>query len=240
MQVAVVGGTGTAGRYAVEALRERGHSVQVISRSTGVDVYTGAGLDRALAGAHVIVDAVNALSMRRSVAEDFFTTTSRRLRAAATAQGVQHIIVLSILGIDRVRGYPYYDATVLRTSQFHEFPAQLLNQFRIASFAVVPHMRSQPVAARTVGVHLARLASERPGDTVELAGPQVHDIVDLARRLAETRTRRLHVLALTLPGKASRDIRNGALLATASTTIDGPAFDEWLQSGDSQRPPGAD
>jgi len=249
MQVAVVGGAGTAGRYAVEALREQGHSAPALSRRTGVDVYTGAGLDGALAGVDVVVDTLNISSLRRSVAEDFFTVTARRLQTAAEAQGVQHIVVLSILGIDRVRGYPYYDAklaqeraatagtvptTILRATQFHEFPGQILGRYRFASVAVVPHMQSQPVAARTVGAHLARLAAERPGGTVELAGPQTHDIVELSRSLAKARGDGLHVLGVTLPGKASRDMRNGALLGTPTTLVDGPTFDEWLRRSAAQ------
>ena len=244
MDVAVVGGTGLAGGYAVEALRAGGHSVRVLSRSTGVDITTGEGLDAALAGVDVAIDATNAMTLRRSTATHFFEQGARRLQSAAKAQGVQHIVLLSIVGMERVRGYGYYDAklaqeraaragdvpvTVLRATQFHEFPAQVMAQFRFGPFAVVPHIRSQPVAARTVGAHLARLAAERPGGTVELAGPEVHDIADLARRLVRERGGP-RVVAVSLPGKAGRDMRGGALLATAETTIDGPTFDEWLRS----------
>lgn len=244
MRAVVLGGTGTAGRFAVEALRERGHDVVAVSRSSGVDARTGAGLDDALTGAEVVVDAINTPSLRGSVAHDFFTTSARHLQLAAAGQGVQHLVVLSILGIDRVRGYPYYQAklaqeraatagavpvTVLRAAQFHEFPGQLLDRTRVGPFAVVPHMRSQPVAARTVGAHLAALAEDRPGGVVELAGPEVHDVVDLARRLVAVRPERLHVLGVTVPGSASRDMRGGALLAGRSTRLDGPTFDGWLR-----------
>lgn len=40
MRIAVVGGTGVAGRHAVAAARRKGHDVVVIARSRGVDVYT--------------------------------------------------------------------------------------------------------------------------------------------------------------------------------------------------------
>ena len=249
MDVAVVGGTGLAGGYAVEALRAAGHSVRVVSRSTGVDITTGEGLDAALAGVDVAIDATNSMSVRRSTATRFFEQGARRLQRAAKAQGVQHIVLLSIVGMERVRGYGYYDAklaqeraatagdvpvTVLRATQFHEFAAQLLARTRMGPFAVVPHIRSQPVAARTVGEHLARLATERPGGVVELAGPKVHDIADLARRLVR-QWGGPRVVAVSLPGKAGRDMRGDALLATAETTIDGPAFGEWVGSPDAAR-----
>src|SRR3954449_4516681 len=209
MQVAVIGGSGVAGSHAVESLRADGHTVRDISRRTGVDVYTGEGLVEALADVDVVVDALNTTSLRRAAAVEFFSTTARRIQSAAEAQGVAHLVLLSILGIDRVRGYGYYEAklaqeaeaaaggvpvTVLRSAQFHEFPGQLLARLRLGPFAVVPHMQSQPVAARTVGLHLAKLAEQRPGGVVELAGPEVHDFVDLARRLVRGRGQRLRVL----------------------------------------------
>ena len=250
MDVAVVGGTGLSGGYAVEALRAGGHTVRVVSRSSGVDITTGAGLEAALEGVDVAIDATNSISLRRSTATRFFESGAQHLQIAAKAQGVQHIVLLSIVGMERARGYGYYDAklaqeraamagdvpvTVLRATQFHEFPAQILARFRLGPFAVVPHIRSQPVAARTVGAHLARLAVERPGGFVELAGPEVHDIADLARRLAREWGGRPRVMAVPVPGKAGRDMRSGALLATAETTSDGPTFDEWVRSPDAAR-----
>jgi uncharacterized protein YbjT (DUF2867 family) len=252
MQVAVIGGSGVAGSYTIEALGEAGHTVREVSRRTGVNVYTGQGLEDALADVDVVIDTLNTTSRRRAAATDFFSTTARRVGSAAEAQGVAHLVLLSILGIDRVRGYGYYEAklaqeaettagavpvTVLRSAQFHEFPGQLLARLRLGPFAVVPHMQSQPVAARTVGLHLAKLAEQRPGGVVELAGPEVHDFVDLARRLVRGRGQRLRVLAVSPPGHAARDMRAGALLATEKTGVDGPTYDDWLRSPDAHRAP---
>jgi len=254
MHVAVIGGSGVAGTYAVLALQAHGHTIRELSRRTGVDVYTGEGLNEALRDIDVVIDTLNTKSQRRRVSQDFFCTTARRIQDAGEAQGVSHVVLLSILGMDRVRGYGYYDAklaqettatsgpvpvTVLRSAQFHEFPGQLLDRLRLGPLAVVPHIRSQPVAARTVGRHLARLASEQPGGIVELAGPEVHDIADLARRLVHARHERLRVLGVNLPGRAGRDMRTGALLATASTDVDGPTYDDWLLTGDAMGAPGA-
>jgi uncharacterized protein YbjT (DUF2867 family) len=251
MRVAVAGGTGVVGRHVVSALRSSGHDVEVLSRSAGVDVRAGDGLAESLTTVDVVIDTLNSPSIRGKAATEFFTTTSRRLQELGAAAGVQHIVTLSIVGVDRVHGYPYYEAklaqeraatagdvpaTVLRATQFHEFPAQIMSYIRLGRLAVVPHMRSQPVAARTVGDHLARLAAERPGGVVELAGPEVHDITDLARRFVAARQLRTHVLGVSLPGKAARDMRGDALLAGPATAIDGPAFDEWLASDDAKQP----
>ncbi|MCP2318845.1 NmrA-like family protein [Nocardia amikacinitolerans] len=50
MRIAVVGASGRIGHEVVDVLRDQGHEVVAISRGAGVDVYTGAGLDGALAG----------------------------------------------------------------------------------------------------------------------------------------------------------------------------------------------
>ncbi|MFP5251901.1 MAG: NAD-dependent epimerase/dehydratase family protein, partial [Actinomycetes bacterium] len=68
MRVVVVGGSGNAGSAIVRALGRRGAQAVPMSRSgkaiagaPGVkaDIVTGEGLDEALAGADVLVDAAN-------------------------------------------------------------------------------------------------------------------------------------------------------------------------------------
>ena len=52
-----------------------------IARSTGVDVITGEGLDEALAGVEVIIDAATGPSPDYESASAFFTTAARNLQA---------------------------------------------------------------------------------------------------------------------------------------------------------------
>ena len=250
MKIAVAGGTGVVGSYAADAAEAAGHDVVVLSRKSGVDVRSGEGLGSALDGIDVVIDALNPTSIKRAVATEFFVTTSRNLQEAGKRAGVQHIVTLSIVGIDRVPGYGYYDAklaqeqaalqgplpvTILRATQFFEFPAQIMQISHRGPVALVPHIKSQPVAARTVGEHLVELATSKPGGTHELAGPDVHDIADLAKRIVDARGLSFKVLGLRFPGKASARMRAGALLATDATTIDGPSFDQWLASDDPKR-----
>jgi uncharacterized protein YbjT (DUF2867 family) len=252
MKIAVAGGSGVVGRYAVEAARTAGHDVVVLSRRTGIDVESGQGLAAALDGADVLLDTLNTRSARRGPAEDFFTTTTRRLQEAGSAAGVRHLVTLSILGIDRADAYGYYQAkqaqeraasagpvpvTVLRAAQFYELAGQLLGRMRRGPVALVPRMRSQPVAARTVGEHLIRLAHEQPRGRVELAGPEVLDLADVARRLVELRGEHVRVVPLSLPGRLGRQLRSDAMLATPATVIDGPSLETWLQSDDARRAP---
>ena len=66
MKVAVVGGTGVVGRHVVTALKSAGHDPAVLTRSTGVDVATGMGLDDAVAGCQTIIDVSSVATLSRS------------------------------------------------------------------------------------------------------------------------------------------------------------------------------
>ena len=55
-KIAVAGATGRVGRPVVDILESRGYDVVPISRSHGVDVITGEGLDQALTGVETIID----------------------------------------------------------------------------------------------------------------------------------------------------------------------------------------
>lgn len=100
MRIAIAGGTGMVGRRITEAARERGHDTAVLSRREGVDVLTGQGLDAALEGADVVIDALNIGTQNARRATEFFTATSRNLLEAEDRSGTRHHIVLSIVGLE--------------------------------------------------------------------------------------------------------------------------------------------
>ncbi len=248
MRIAVAGGTGTAGRHAVAAGRAAGHDVVSLSRADGVDVVDGSGLEDALAGIDVVIDALNGPTSGRSRATAFFVTTTRNLQSAGERAGVSRIVVLSIVGIDRVPGFAYYDAklaheevalqgpvpaVVVRATQFHEFAGQLLDRMSIGPVAPMPTMRIQPVAARTVGEQLVEVATgSAPVERTELAGPEEIDLVELARRTVRVRGQRRCVVPVHLPGRVGTAVRTGALLPGAGAVVAGPGPAEWLASSD--------
>ena len=81
-KIAVAGATGRAGRHVVDILESRGYDVVPISRSHGVDVITGEGLDEALTGVHTIIDLATGPSPDQQAATEFFTTATRNLQEA--------------------------------------------------------------------------------------------------------------------------------------------------------------
>jgi uncharacterized protein YbjT (DUF2867 family) len=251
MKLAVAGGTGVVGRHVVRAARDRGHDVVVVSRSEGIDLRSGAGLSHALDGVDRILDTTNVATMRRAEGAALFTEMTRHLQSAGVEQGVSGLVTLSIVGLERV-SLGYYQAklaqeaaakagplpvTIVRATQFHEFPAQVLGRARTGPVAFVPHMRVQPVAARALAEILVDMV-ERPagGDTVEVAGPAIADLIALARATVRRRGRHLAVLPLRVPGAAGKAMRTGGQLPGPGARIVGPTFDEWLRTDDSALP----
>ena len=135
MKFAVAGATGRLGHHVVDVLHERGHETVPVSRTNGVDIITGDGLDTALAGTEVIIDAATGPSPEQEAATGFFTTATQNLQTAGSRAGVRRIVVVSIIGIENSAGG--YNAAkveheramlagpipaqILRAAQFHEF-----------------------------------------------------------------------------------------------------------------------
>jgi uncharacterized protein YbjT (DUF2867 family) len=242
MRVAVAGGTGLVGQHVVTRLVQAGHEPVVLARSRGVDLTTGAGLDAALAGAETVIDVSNVTTLSKKRAVRFFTDATARLLEAGARAGVTHHLALSVVGIDRV-GWGYYAGklrqeellragdlpwTVLRATQFHEFAEQLLTRSP-GPLVPVPRMRVQSVAADEVAARLVELAAgPAVGRAPEMAGPQVHELVELVRQVVRARGRRRLVLGIPLPGSAAR---NGLLPSGQSDYTRGSqSFEDWLRS----------
>lgn len=250
MKIAVAGGTGVVGRHVVRELESRGHEPVVLSRSHGIDLTTGNGLDEALAGVAVVIDVSNTNAMRRRAAVAFFNAATGKLLAAEQRAGVGHHVVLSIVGIDRVP-LGYYmgklrqeklvltgqvPATVLRATQFHEFPAQLLQRIPHSPVVPVPRMWSQTVAAREVAGALVEAALDQPaGRLPDLAGPRVERMEDLVRQLVKARGRRRLILPIRVPGKAGRAMAEGSLISARNGLRGTLTFDEWLTTDDAKQ-----
>jgi uncharacterized protein YbjT (DUF2867 family) len=243
MRIAIAGGTGTVGRHVVDVAREHGHDAVVLSRSTGVDLAAGTGLGRALAGVGAVVDVTSVVTTSARVSRGFFTAVTGNLLAAGEDAGVGHHLALSIVGVDRApHGYYAGKAaqeelvaagrvpwTLLRATQFHEFAAQLHGRAVVGPLHVVPVVRAQPVAAREVAQRLVELAERGPAGRVpDLAGPEVLGMAGAVRAWARATGRRGPVLAVPLPGRFGRALRDGTLLPGPGADRGELPFDRWL------------
>lgn len=246
MKIAVAGATGRVGRHIVDVLVERGHDVVPMSRATGVDIITGEGLDAALAGVEVIVDAATGPSPEEEAATQFFVTAARNLQDAGLRAGARRAVVVSIIATDRFTGgygaaksaqekawtSGPIPARIVRAAQFHEFVEQLLAWGTQGDVAWVPEMRTQIVAARTVAevvADAATAAAETSAEPIDIAGPREESLVALARLFASRRGLALKIEAVRDTADPDAEMQaTGGLLPGPSAKLAGPTFEEWL------------
>lgn len=245
MDIAIIGGTGTLGAAVVAELDLRGHTTRVLSRSSQahpVDLTSGAGLDAALAGADVVVNAVNDASKQ---SRDVLVAGTGRVLAAEARAGVAHHVEIGIVGADAVP-LAYYAAkvaqedavrqgdvpwTIVRATQFHEFAAGIFAA--AAGKRVLPGGRVplQTVAVADVARAVADVAEGAPQRrTVTVAGPRVDELGALARAWsAATGTRALRVPLPPVTGML-RALRRGALTTDTPDIRGTTTFPAWLQT----------
>lgn len=242
MRIAIAGGTGTLGRHLVTAARRQGHEVAVIARSQGVDLLTGSGVEAAVDGCEAVIDAANVSTLKAEVAEDFFRRSTSALADASTRRGVRHLVVVSIVGVDRMP-YEYYagkvaqertaedsgaPVTIVRATQFHEFAAQILARASVGPLHLAPRARIQPLAASAAAAHIVELAAgPARGRAADLAGPREEQLSDLVRRAARARGRRGPVIPVSLPGRQMAAMRSGDALPGPDAILLGPTYDAW-------------
>jgi len=238
MKIAIAGGTGQAGAQAALAAHERGHEVVVLARSRGVDLVTGVGAAAALDGVDAVVDASGSGPGDDPVA--FHEAVVRTLVSARPPR----LVVLSIVGCDRAGEYPLYRGklaqeraaeesgvpfTIARTTQFHEFAAQVWRMGTRGPLHLSPRMRTRPVAVREVGARLVDLAEAEPaGRAADFAGPREESLVAMVRRYARATGLGRFVIPVPLPGAFGRAQRDGSLLPGAGADHGTETFDEWL------------
>lgn len=226
--ILVTGGTGILGSLVSERLRAAGHEVRVLSRHAPdypVDLSDGSGLDAAMAGVEVVVHCASDTRHQGKGDEE----AARRLIASARRAGtVRNIVYISIVGVDEVP-YGYFlrklvverlleasglGVTILRTTQFHDLVAQVVDL--AAKLPVVPMpkgIRVQPVAVEEVAARLAELAVPTPSGRVpDMGGPEIDTLPELARTYLRATGRHRRVLPIPLTGKAYAGFRRGGNL----------------------------
>lgn len=245
MRIVVAGGSGDLGSRVVRELAGRGHDVVAASRRSGVDLTTGAGLDRVLDGAHAVVHC--ATDPRRAAEVD--VGGARRIaEAAARSAAPPHVVSVSIVGCDLVP-YAYYraklasevaleqaatPATVVRATQFHALAAFAARAFTLGRVALSSgDLAVQPVDVEWVAHRLADHAEGEPppGFTraVDLAGPEVLDVAQLTALVAGHLGRRApRVLRVPPVGRALQAFARRANVPAGPVQTGGRAFAEWL------------
>lgn len=231
--ILVTGASGTLGTPVTRLLVEAGADVHALSRrarapQAGVtwhkgDLWTGEGVDAALAGVETIVHcASDPFHTRRDL------PAARRLVEAARRQGAPHLVYISIVGVDKIP-YGYYKTkfaverliedsglpyTILRTTQFHTLPDMVFNVLtKVPGVVFQPRgLRDQPIDVEEVAERLAGLAlGAGPARRVDdMGGPEVLTFEEMMRDYLKARGLRRPVrVPVPLPGSAARGFREG-------------------------------
>jgi len=225
-RILVAGATGQLGAPALAAIRRVNPDAVGISRSgrdgTRVaDLLTGTGLDSALDGIDTIVHTATTGGARD-------LRMAENLTAAAVRAGVSHLVLISIVGIERIplgfyrdrvsiegiverSGVPF---TTQRATQFHSFVDALFSAQRFSPVVLRPEIRIQPIAVDDVAARLASLAAESPrGRVSDIGGPEVSSLAALYSTWKNATGGNRPGLGIRLPGRLFDAFDSGANLA---------------------------
>lgn len=244
MKLAVAGATGNIGSLTAAALERAGHEVVGISRSLGVDLHSGDGLDAALSGVEAVIDVTNAPPTDRDGTVAFFGTTTANLLAAERRAGVRHHVLLSIIGVDRVEGNAHYAGkreqerlvaagevpwTIVPAAQFHDFAEMVATWTETDGVATIAPALVQPIAPSDIAEVLAELAVGEPRQRyVDVAGPDPQDLVDMARRSYAARGKPI-TLVPSWDSIFGLDMAGKVMLPGEGARIMPTSFDDWLE-----------
>ncbi|WP_105969029.1 SDR family oxidoreductase [Streptomyces geranii] len=244
MKVVVAGATGRIGSRTVARLRDHGVEVVPVSRRHGVDVLTGDGLDEALRGAGVLVDVTDAPDrIQGARGLQFFRAATTNLLAAAVAAGVEHHVVLSAVGADRlwsdyfrakllqedmVRSSPV-PHSIVRATPFFESVAAMVEKNTVYDRVHVAPVLAAPVSTEDVAVAVAHVAVDLPQfGVVEVAGPEVRQLDELAGEVLTARGDSRVVVPDAQARYCGAELRERTLVPGCDARVGHVTFAEWL------------
>lgn len=255
-RVLITGGKGDFGRALTPRLVQAGYTVRVMSRSPApaqlapgmewaqAEMQTGAGEAEAVAGVDVIVHAASDPLQAQAVD----VMGAERLLTHARAAGVEHLLYISIVGIDRIplayyqhklaaeaiiqqSGLPW---SIVRVVQFHSFIDRLLAPLRqwrwLPVFPLPTDFQCQPIDVGEVAEHFVEVVKAGPGGRLpDLVGPEVLRLGEMAALWLAAQGLERPLLRLPLWGKVAAGFRNG--WNTAPEQRDGTiTWAEWVQA----------
>ena len=255
MNILVTGGTGVLGRKVIQELSGRGVRPRVLTRQHKSDFSAGyvqgnlleaSSLPAALAGIQTLIHLA---SNPRKPSEDIIGT--KNLIEAARQAEVKHLVLISIVGIDRMGWMPYYRVkhqqegmietsgipyTIQRAAQFHEFAAFILNSLIKGSWMLLPSgFALQPIQTEAVARKLVEAALSKPaGRLPDILGPEPRTLVSLGKEYLAAAHRPITPLVIPVPGFIARLWQP---VAQPGSLLLGQSWPEWLAEHVAQRNP---
>jgi uncharacterized protein YbjT (DUF2867 family) len=119
--------------------------------------------------------------------------------------------------------------TLVRATQFHELVDLALTAAVRWRFVPIPAGQLQTIASAEVARVVADVAEREPRrGRVEVAGPQVMTIGDLAGTWLSATGQRAVRVPVPVPGKLGRALRAGALTTAHPDVLGTQTFADWL------------
>ncbi len=198
MKIVVIGGSGIIGTKLATRLRKQQHEVVAASPNSGINNLIGDELARALQGAQVIVDVLQAPSFGIKTVPEPSDTSGGNVLAEQKTAGIAHHVALSVVGIERhpdnsycsgklvqeqlikVSNIPY---TIIRSTQFFESVWSIVESCSVGDCVHLSPALFQPVSSDDVADALAEAAAGTPlNRTIEIAGPERLPIDEFVRQ----------------------------------------------------------
>ncbi len=116
-------------------------------------------------------------------------------------------------------------------TQFHDFAEMVASWTELDGVAQLAPLLIQPIAPQDVADVLARVATGPPqGRHSDIAGPDPHDLVDMARRTYAARGRSIRLVPSWHTGIFDVSMAGDVLLPSAGAQIAPTSFDDWLDT----------
>ena len=245
MRILVTGGTGHLGRAVVRLLGQDGHTVRVLARHLGTtpgvewargDLATGEGVERAVAGAQVLVHAAtNSPAARRGRfrAVDFVRSPSdvdlrgtQALLTAAEKASVQHFIHVSIVGLEHMARLPYSRVkleaeeivrasavpwSIVRATGFYCLMERMLADLVTRPLPMLPsQVRMQSVDSDDFARFVVACVSDgERGERPDFVGPEVLTMREMAEQYMAARDVHRRIRNAPMPRRVQAALTRG-------------------------------
>jgi uncharacterized protein YbjT (DUF2867 family) len=272
MTILVTGGTGHLGGKVVELLVRDGHRVRVLARHPGGDravswvegdLATGEGIAEAVGGVDTIVHAAThspaaqrgrfkARDLVRSPKDVDIRGTDALLRAAAQAS-VDHIVHVSIVGIEHTARLPYSRVklrsegfvrsggvpwSIARATPFYWLLERFLEDAAMRRSMRLPrNVKMQCVDSDEFARFVVTCVVDgQRGDRMDFAGPEALTMREMAEQYLAARGLERRIREIRLPARAERAMTAGN---TSSSGHRGTTtWSEWLERDREPAAPG--
>jgi uncharacterized protein YbjT (DUF2867 family) len=264
--VLVTGGTGHLGRDLVTRLK-RSCRVRVLARSAGSDpevewfrgdLATGDGIAEAVVDSRTVIHAATLSPAARRgylVPKDLWSSPSsvdrdgtERLLDKAAEAGVDHIIYVSIVGIDKPR-IPYLRRkleaeslireghvpwSIARATQFTWLFDRMFANLARLPIVPVPDVKLEPVDTTDFADYVVESVSRGPaGRLADFGGPEILTFSQAIDQWQHIRKRQVRTMRVPLPVAVSNAVTAGSVSGPGARK-GSVTWSDWLRSHEAE------